>query len=55
MLNFNEPIKIVFLFKLAKQLVLNGALVIEIVKNPFSESKKNVGRLIKREAFWSKK
>ena len=32
MLNFNEPIKIVFLFKLAKQLVLNGALVIEIVK-----------------------
>ena len=35
----NEPIKVIHLQKLANQLMLNGALVIEIVSNSFSESK----------------
>ena len=46
-LNSNEPIKVVHLQKLANQSMLNGALVIEMVNNSFSESKKNFGRLIK--------
>ena len=47
MLNSNEPIKVPHLQKLANQLMLNGALVIELVSNSFSESKKNFCRLIK--------
>ena len=37
----NEPIKVADLQKLANQLMSTGALVIEIVNIPFSESKKN--------------
>ena len=47
MLNSNKPIKVNHLQKLANQSVLNGALVIEMVNNSFSESKKNCCRLIK--------
>ena len=47
----NEPIKVVHLQKLANQSLLNGALVMEMVNNSFSESKKNFGRLIKRKKF----
>ena len=46
MFKTNQPIKVIYLQKLANQLILNGALVKEIVSNSFSESKKN-GRLIK--------
>ena len=45
----NKPIKVAHLQKLANQSLLNGALVMEVVNNSFSESKKNVGRLIKRK------
>ena len=38
MLNSNEPIKVAHLQKLTKQSMLNGALVIEMVSNSFSES-----------------
>ena len=41
MFNSNEPIKVAHLQKLANQSLLNGALVMEIVNNSFSESKKN--------------
>ena len=51
MLVSNKPIKVAGLQKLANQLMLNGALVIQMVKNSFSESKKNFGRLIKRGTF----
>ena len=51
MLNSNEPIKVAHLQKLANQSMLNGALVLEIVNNSFSECKKNFGRLIKQEKF----
>ena len=37
-----QPIKVADLQKLANQLMLNGALVIEMVNNSFSESKNNV-------------
>ena len=47
----NEPIKVADLQKLVNQLMLNGALVIKMVNNYFSESKKNFGRLIKRGMF----
>ena len=47
----NEPIKVAGLQKLANQLMLNGALVVEMVNNSFIESKKNFGRLIKRRTF----
>ena len=47
MFNSNEPIKVAHLQKLANQSLLNGALLMEIVNNSFSESKKNVSRLIK--------
>ena len=47
MLNSNEPNKVAHLQKLGNQSVLNGALVIEIVNNSFSESKKSFFRLIK--------
>ena len=39
--NFYEPVKVADLQKLLNQLMLNGALVIEIVNNSLSESKKN--------------
>ena len=49
MLNSDEPIKVVHLQKLANQSMLNGALVVEMVKYSFSESE--FGRLIKRGTF----
>ena len=51
MFNSNEPTKVVDLQKLSNQSLLNGALVMEIVNNSFSESKKNFSRLIKRKKF----
>ena len=51
MFNSNEPIKVDHLQKLTNQSLLNGALVMEMVNNSFSESKKNFGRLIKRKKF----
>ena len=51
MLNSNKPIKVAHLQKLANQSMFNGALVIEMVNNSFSESKKNFGCLIKRGTF----
>ena len=51
MFNSNEPVKVAHLQKLANQSILNGVLVIEMVNNSFSESKKNFGRLVKREMF----
>ena len=43
MFNSNEPIKVPHLQKLASQSKLNGAFVIEMVNNSFSERKKNFG------------
>ena len=51
MFNLNEPTKVAHLQKLANQSMLNGALAIEMVNSSFSESKKNFGRLIKRETL----
>ena len=51
----NEPIKVIYPQKVANQSKLNGANVIEIASNPFSESKKTVGRLIKLGTFQLKK
>ena len=51
MFNSNEPIKVAHLEKLANQSLLNGALVMQLVNNSFSESKKNFSRLIKRKKF----
>ena len=51
MLSSNEPIKVAHLRELANQSMLNDALVIELVNNSFSKSKKNFGRLIKRGTF----
>ena len=51
MFNSNEPIKDAHLQKLANQTLFNGALVMEIVNNSFSESKKNFSRLIKQKKF----
>ena len=48
MLVSNEPIKVADLQKLANQLMLNGAPVIEMVNNSFSESKINFDKV------WSK-
>ena len=42
MFNSNEPIKVALLQKLANQSLINGALVMEIVNNSFSESKKSL-------------
>ena len=42
MFNSNEPIKVALLQKLANQSLINGALVMEIVNNSFSERKKNL-------------
>ena len=47
MFKTNQPIKVIHLQKLGNQSILNGALMIEIVSNSFSESKKNFGCLIK--------
>ena len=47
MLISNQLIKVADHQKLANQLILNGAVVIEMVNDSFSESKKNFGRLIK--------
>ena len=55
MYNSNELIKVAHLQKLTNQSLLNGALVMEMVNNSFSESKKTFGRLIKRKKFYSKK
>ena len=41
MFNSNQPIKVAHLKKLANQSLLNGTLVMEIVNNSFSESKRN--------------
>ena len=41
MFNSNEPIKVAHLQKLANQSPLNSALVMEIVNDSFSESKRN--------------
>ena len=49
MFETDEPIKVAHLQKLANQSLLNGALVMEMVNNSFSESKKNFGCLIKRK------
>ena len=46
MSNSTEPIKVAHLQKLANQSVLNGALVIEMVNNYFSDSKKNFFQLL---------
>ena len=51
MFETDEPIKFAHLQKLANQSLLNGALVMEMVNNSFSESKKNFGCLIKRKKF----
>ena len=42
MFNSNEPIKVALLQKLANQSLINGALVMEIVNNSFSERNKNL-------------
>ena len=42
MFNSNEPIKVALLQKLANQSLINGALVMEILNNSFSERKKNL-------------
>ena len=42
MFNSNEPFKVAHLQKLANQSLLNGALVMEIVNNSFSENKKTL-------------
>ena len=42
MFNSNELIKVAHLQKLANQSLLNGALVMKIVINSFSESKRNL-------------
>ena len=54
MLNSNEPIKVARLRELANQSMLS-ALVIEMINNSFSKSKKKFGRLIKRGMFSSEK
>ena len=51
MFNSNEPIKVAHLQKLVNQSLLSGTLVMEMVNNYFSESKKNFSRLIKRKKF----
>ena len=51
MLNSNQPIKVANLPTLAHQSMLSGALMIEMVKNSFCESKKKFGCLIKRGTF----
>ena len=47
----NKAITVAHLQILANQSMLSGALVIEMVSNTFSESKKKFCRLIKRGTF----
>ena len=42
MFNLNKPIKVAHLEKLANQSLLNGAPVMEMVNNSFSESEKTL-------------
>ena len=42
MFNLNEPIKVAHLEKLANQSLLNGAPVMEMVNNSFSERDKTL-------------
>ena len=42
MLNSKEPMKVPHLQKLAKQLMLNGALIIKMINNSFTESRKTL-------------
>ena len=51
MFKSNERIKVAHFQKLTNQLMLNDAVVLEMVSNSFSETKKNFGRLIKQETF----
>ena len=51
MLNSNESTKVAHLQESVNQSMFNEALVIEMVNNSFNESKKNFGRLIKREIW----
>ena len=51
MLNSTEPIKVADLQKLANQSMLNGAFMIKMVNNSFSESNNKFGCLIKRGTF----
>ena len=51
MFNLKDPVKVAHHQKLTNQSILHGVLAIEMVNNSFSESKKNFGRLIKRETF----
>ena len=51
MLNSNKPIKVANFQKLAIQPMLDGATVIGMVNNSFSESKTNFGRFRKRGKF----
>ena len=48
MLILNELVKIAHLQKLANQLMLKGAFVIEMVNNSFSASKENFDKARKR-------
>ena len=50
-LNSNKQIRISHLQKLPNGSMYNGALVIEMVNSSFSESKKKIGRFIKRGTF----
>ena len=51
MFNSNKPIKVAHLQKLANQSMLDGAFVIGMVNNFFSESENSFGCLIKRGTF----
>ena len=51
MFNSNKPVKVTHLKKLTNQSMLTGALVIEMVNNSFSKSKRNFVCLIKQETF----
>ena len=51
MLHSNEPVKFAHFQKLVNQSIMNAVLVIEMVNNFFSDSKKNVGCLIKGGTF----
>ena len=51
MFNSNEPIKDAHFQKLGNQSMLNGVLVIKVVNNSFSESKKKFGLSIKQGMF----
>ena len=55
MFNLNKLIKNARLQKLANQSMLNNALSIEMVKNFFSESKKNFSHLILSEKRTNRK